>query len=105
MIFLTEIEQPEASAQLVKAVQLLAVKHHVLVAVIEDPVIAGQTLQHAENWMDPYQLFAANEYYRERELTRNKLLRLGVAVVQAPAEFMDRRIFQYYQKIRGRTQI
>ena len=105
VIILTEIEPPEASAQLLKAVQLLSVKHHVLVAAIDDPVIAEQATQPVKNWMDPYQMFAAQEYLRERMLTRNKLLRLGVDVVQASAESIDKKILQYYMKLRQRHQV
>jgi uncharacterized protein (DUF58 family) len=105
VVFLTEIEQPEASVQLLKAVQLLAEKHHVLVATIKDPDVVRQAEQTAKNWLDPYQIFAAREYFRERELTRNKLLRSGVAVVQDSADCLDQKILQYYLQLRQRSQI
>lgn len=100
VVFLTDIEQPEAAAQLTQAVQLLAAKHQVLVASLEDGTVAGIPQQAAAQWLDPYRHFAALEYLRGRELTRHKLQRSGVAVVTAPAQHLDQRVLDYYRQQR-----
>jgi uncharacterized protein (DUF58 family) len=101
VVFLTDIEQPEAASQLVQAVHLLAAKHHVLVASLEDPSVAGIPRQAAIQWADPYRHFSALEYLRGRELTRNKLQRAGVAVVSAAAEHLGRQVLEYYRRQRA----
>jgi uncharacterized protein (DUF58 family) len=101
VVFLTDIEQPEASLQLVQAVHLLAAKHQVLVASLEDPAVIAIPKQPAIQWADPYRHFAALEYLRGRELTRNKLQRSGVAVISAAAEHLDRRVLDYYRRQRA----
>lgn len=105
VIILTEVEQAEAATQLIQAVHLLAVKHHVLVASIEDQAIADLPLQPVEKWLSPYQNFAALEYSRGRELTRKKLQRSGVSVVTATAEKLDYEVLQYYRILRERVDV
>jgi uncharacterized protein (DUF58 family) len=102
VVFLTDIEQPEAASQLLKAVQLLAARHQVLVASVQDPAIAEITRQPAQGWLDPYRQLAAQDYLRGRELTRQKLQRAGVAVVTAPVEHLDRHVLDYYRRHRLR---
>jgi uncharacterized protein (DUF58 family) len=102
VIFLTDIEQPEAASQLVQAGQLLAAKHQVLVASLEDTTIAGTLKQAARQWQDPYRQFAALEYQRGRELTGLQLQRFGVAVTRASARHLDRQVLAYYQDKRDK---
>ncbi|HLF97219.1 MAG TPA: DUF58 domain-containing protein [Methylococcaceae bacterium] len=102
VVFLTDIEQPEAASQLFKAVQLLAARHQVLVASVQDPSIVAIGGQPAEGWLDPYRQFAAQDYLRSRELTRQKLQRGGVAVVTAPVEHLDGQVLDYYRRHRLR---
>lgn len=102
VVLLTEIEQPEAASQLLKAVQLLAARHQVLVASVQDPSIAEISRQPAQVWLDPYRQFAAQDYLRSRELTRQKLQRAGVAVVTAPVEHLDWHVLDYYRRHRLR---
>ena len=103
VVFLTEIDQLEASTQLIEAVHLLSVKHQVMVASIEDEAIIELTQKPAQHWLDPYQNFAALEYTRGREIIRNKLQRQGVSVVTAPAQQIDQSILQNYQQLRERA--
>ncbi|MGR8935595.1 MAG: DUF58 domain-containing protein [Gammaproteobacteria bacterium] len=100
VVFLTDIEQPEAASQLLQAVQLLAAKHRVLVASLEDPALAAAMQAPAVQWLDPYRHFAALEYRCGRELTRKKLQRCGVAVVSAAAEQLARQVLDYYRQQR-----
>jgi uncharacterized protein (DUF58 family) len=105
IIFLSEIEQAEAATQLLQAVHLLRKKHHILIASIDDPAIANLTREKAYHWLAPYQNFAALEYIRGRELTRNKLRQAGVAIISAPAEKLDREVLNYYQQLRERREV
>jgi uncharacterized protein (DUF58 family) len=105
VIFLTEIEQAEAATQLLKAVQLLHSKHHILIASINDTEIADLTQQSALHWLAPYENFAALEYLRGRELTRNKLRQSGIAVVTTSAEKLDGEVLSYYKHLRDRREV
>lgn len=97
VIFLTELEQPEAALQLVQAGKLLSAKHQVLVATLEEPAIGRGLKQSARYWQDPYRQFAILEYLRGRELTRKRLQGAGVAVTGATARNLDRQVLAYYR--------
>lgn len=105
IVFLTETEHADASGQLLRAVHLLARKHHVLVASIEDDGIRDILQQPADHWLSPYRNFAAREYLRGRELTRRKLLRSGVSVVSAPPPEIDHALLQRYRRLRERSSV
>ena len=102
VIFLTEIEQPEAASQLIQAGQLLTTKHQVLIATLEDPTIATTLKQTARQWQDPYRHFATVEYQRGRELTRKQLQHYGVAIISATAKHLDQQVLAYYQNKRDK---
>lgn len=97
VIFLSEIEQPEAAGQLLQAAKLLAGKHQMLAASLEDPQIAAALKQSPREWQDPYRQFAGLEYLYGRELTHTRLQRLGVAVCCAPPQELDRSLLNYYR--------
>jgi uncharacterized protein (DUF58 family) len=102
VVFLTEIEQPEASLQLLQAVKLLSAKHQVLVANLEDPQLLVSLKAPARTWKDPYQQFAGLEYKRGRELTRQQLRALGVDISSGTATDLDEKILLYYHNQRDR---
>lgn len=97
VIFLTELEQPEAALQLVQAGKLLSAKHQVLVATLEEPEIGHGLKQNSRYWRDPYRQFAILEYLRGRELTRKRLQGVGVAVTSSTAQYLDRQVLTYYR--------
>jgi uncharacterized protein (DUF58 family) len=103
VVFLTEIEQPEAALQLIQASKLLAAKHQVLIASLEDPLLAASLKQPAKLWQDPYRLFAGLEYRHGRELSCKQLQRLGVAVTSAKARDLDQKILNYYHQQRDKV--
>ncbi|WP_161808504.1 DUF58 domain-containing protein [Methyloglobulus morosus] len=100
VIFLTEIEQPEAASQLIQAGQLLGTKHQVLIATLEDPETSKALANKAQQWLDPYRQFAALEYQRGKEMTRMQLRRNGVAIAVGSAKHLDQQVMAYYQKKR-----
>ena len=99
VIFLTEIEQAEASTQLIQAMQLLRSKHHILVASINDLEVNELIYQPEQHWLAPYQKLAALEYMRGRELTINKLRKSGISVIASPADKLDSEVLSYYQQL------
>ncbi|MGR9053841.1 MAG: DUF58 domain-containing protein [Gammaproteobacteria bacterium] len=105
IVFLTEMEHADAAGQLLQAVRLLAGKHHVLVASIEDDNIKSLIKAPAEHWLDPYRNFAALEYLRGRELTRSKLLRAGISVVTASPQQIDDEVLEHYRRLRERSAV
>jgi uncharacterized protein (DUF58 family) len=100
VIFLTELEQPEAALQLIQAGKLLSAKHQVLIATLEDPMIANSLKQFSRHWQDPYRQFATLEYLRGRELTRGQLQDIGVAITSATAQHLTQQVLTYYQNKR-----
>jgi uncharacterized protein (DUF58 family) len=103
VVFLTEIEQPEAALQLIQASKLLGGKHQVLIANLEDPLVSASLKQTAIGWQDPYRIFAGLEYQQGRELSRRQLQRQGVAVISATAEDLDQKILNYYHRQRDKV--
>lgn len=97
VVFLTELEQPEAASQLVQAGKLLTTKHQVLVASLEEPAIERGLKQSAHYWQDPYRQFAILEYLQGRELTRKHLQSVGVKVSDATAQNLDKQVLTYYR--------
>ena len=97
VIFLTELEQPEAALQLVQAGKLLSAKHQVLIATLEEPAIGHDLKQRSRYWQDPYRQFAVLEYLHGRELTRKRLQSAGVAISSATALHLDSRVLTYYR--------
>lgn len=97
VVFLTELEQPEAASQLVQAGKLLSAKHQVLVATLDEPAIERGLKQNARYWQDPYRQFAIIEYLRGRELTRKHLQSVGVKVSGATAQNLDKQVLSYYR--------
>ncbi|WP_347986107.1 DUF58 domain-containing protein [Methylomonas sp. AM2-LC] len=102
VVFLTEIEQPEAALQMLQAVKLLSAKHQVLVASLEDTQLYESLKKPARLWQDPYRQFAGLEYLRGRELTRKKLQALGVDITCGTAAELDEQILLYYHHQRDR---
>ncbi len=103
VLFLTDIDQPEADSQLIRAVQLLRIKHQVLVVAIEDEAIRVMRQGNADDEQGPYDQFAALEYQRNRELNRRRLQRMGVVVVSALPQQVDQLVLKTYLSLRMRA--
>lgn len=101
IVFLTELEQPEADAQLLKAGQLLASKHQILVATLAEPELETLITHPQDTWLYPYQQFAALEYLQGREASRQHLLRLGLSVIATQPDDLAHQVLTYYQHRRA----
>ncbi len=97
IIFLTEIEQPEAAAQLIKAGQLLGAKHKVLIGTLDDPEVAKVLTQPAVQWLDPYRHFAAFEHQRGQDMSCMQLQRKGIAITKGTVKNLGQQVLAYYQ--------
>ncbi len=97
IIFLTEIEQPEAAAQLIQAGHLLGAKHKVLIGTLDDPEVANVLTQPARQWLDPYRHFAAFEHQHGQEMSCMQLQRKGIATTKGTVKNLDQQVMAYYQ--------
>jgi uncharacterized protein (DUF58 family) len=105
IVLLTALDHSEPDSQLIKAAQLLATKHHVVIADIEDEAINRMVSQPSAHWTHPYGNFAALEYRRNREVVKSRLKRAGITVVTAPPERLDQAVLKSYLGLRLRSAV
>jgi uncharacterized protein (DUF58 family) len=105
VIVLTDLSSGDDAAQFSQAVRLLAAKHHIVIASINDADIEDMCWKQASHWMDPYRNFAATEYCRQRKLTKMKLKHHGASVISAAPDNLDKKVLDYYRELRQRIAV
>ncbi|HEB57607.1 MAG TPA: DUF58 domain-containing protein [Gammaproteobacteria bacterium] len=105
VVILTDLDDADASGQLVQAVSMLRPRHLPVVATILDDETMALQYQSARSWLDPWISLAAQETVQEWQRTRLQLEHLGVPVVMASAEQLDAAILGSYEQLRARHQI
>ena len=105
VVFLCEIEQPDAASQLARACSLLTPKHLALVASLVDSEVREIQTRRCVTWIDPYRRLAAQEYARSQRATALNLRRLGAEVVLSGSCDLDRKLMQRYRRLRQRQRV
>jgi len=105
VVLFTDIEESEAAQQLVQATRLLVPKHVPLIASLLDEEI--EALRHcpAQDWLDPYRNYAAQEASHAVQRTARQLQRLGGYIVLAKPAQLDTAVLAYYRKLRQRRRV
>lgn len=100
VVMLTDLDDANTADSLARAVRLLAPPHLVLIAGVHSGAI--EALAHAEagDWRDPWVALAATEHLEHGQRQRALLQRLGVALVAAPADRLERALFERYELLR-----
>jgi uncharacterized protein (DUF58 family) len=100
VVILTDLDDANVSASLLRAVRLLAPPHLVMVAGVHSGEVEALAHAPARAWQDPWIALAASEHER-RALTQRVLLRRrGVEVVAASATQLQAALFERYEALR-----
>lgn len=105
VVWFSEIDDPQAAAQLLRATTLLAAKHLPLIATIKDAGLEKAATQPAERWFDPYRNYAALELARAKQLTLHRLQRMGAHVLQAHPAQLDAAVLEHYGRLRRERRV
>lgn len=105
VLLLTDLDDAGVAHQLVRAVRLLAPPHLVMVAGVQSGASAALAQREAKEWQEPFVALAANEHQMRAAGQRALLQRLGAPVVTAPAQRLERELFERYELLRRRRRI
>jgi uncharacterized protein (DUF58 family) len=100
VVMLTDLDDANVSAALLRAVRLLTPPHLVVVAGVHSGEVQALARSEAREWQDPWVALAASEH-EKRALTQRALLRRGgVEVVAAAANALQAALFDRYEALR-----
>jgi hypothetical protein len=102
---MSDLNDAGADSQLTRAVRLLAPKHLPLVAGIMSPELERLRSARGERWIDPWVTLAAQEQLQRIRGSVAALRGLGVPVVHAPAQHVERAVFSTYAELRLKRRI
>jgi uncharacterized protein (DUF58 family) len=100
VVVLTDLDDASVADQLVRAVRLLSPPHLAVVAGIHSRDISELARSEARDWKDPWVALAAREHEARAESQRALLRRLGVPVIAASEELLERRVLGEYEALR-----
>jgi len=105
VVLLTDVDESQDPAQLLRAVQLLAPKHLPLIAGTLDEETLALRQRQSTHWLHPYQAFAAAEMLQSVRGMTLRLRRSGAqAVTTVPAQ-LDGAVLRSYEVLRSQRQI
>lgn len=105
VVMLTDLDDGDAASQLVKAMALLQPKHQPMLAAIIDADVQKLSSQTAKNWIDPYHGLAAYEMMRNWKHTRIRLERMGIPVVLAGIQHLDKQVLENYDQLKEHKRV
>ena len=105
VVLLTDVDESQDPAQLLRAIQLLVPKHLPLIAGTLDEETMAMRHRQSSHWLHPYQAFAAAEMLQSVRGMTLRLRRGGAhAVTSVPAQ-LDRAVLRSYEVLRSQRQI
>lgn len=105
VVVLTDLDDGDAAAQLVKAMALLQPKHQPMLAAISDSEVRRLSDSPASNWLDPYHSLAASEMLQNWKRTRLRLERMGIPVVLSDIRHLDKQVLDNYDRLKEQKRI
>jgi uncharacterized protein (DUF58 family) len=105
VVMLTDLDDGDAAAQLVKAMGMLQPKHQPLLAAISDSDVRQLSEVTASAWLDPYHALAANEMLQNWRHTRVRLERMGIPVVLSDMRYLDKQVLESYDSLKQQKRI
>ena len=105
VVMLTDLDDGDAAAQLIRAMGILQPKHQPLLAAISDSDVRQLSEASATNWIDPYHALAANEMLQNWRHTRIRLERMGIPVVLSDIRYLDKQVLDNYDRLKQQKRV
>ncbi len=105
VVLLTEVDESQDPAQLLRAVQLLKPKHLPLIAGALDEETLALRHRQSSQWLHPYQAFAAAEMLQSVRGMALRLRRSGAHAITTVPDQLDRAVLRSYDTLRLQRQI
>lgn len=105
VVMLTDLDDGDAAAQLIRAMGILQPKHQPLLAAISDSEVRSMSEATAQTWIDPYHALAANEMLQNWRHTRVRLERMGIPVVLSDIHHLDQQVLDNYDRLKQQRRI
>lgn len=105
VVMLTDLDDGDAAAQLVRAMAILQPKHQPMLAAISDSEVRQLSESDATAWIDPYHALAANEMLQNWRHTRVRLERMGIPVVLSDIRYLDKQVLDNYDRLKQQKRI
>lgn len=105
VVMLTDLDDGDAAAQLVKAMGILQPKHQPMLVAIRDHDVRALSHHDAHNWLDPYHSLAASEMLQNWRHTRIRLERMGIPVVFSDVHHLDQQVLANYDYLKQRNRV
>ena len=105
VVVLTDVDESQDPAQLIRAVQLLAPKHLPVIAGTLDEETLALRHRPSSHWLHPYQAFAAAEMLLSVRGMTLRLRRSGAQTITTVPAQLDRAVLRSYETLRLQRQI
>ena len=105
VVLLTDVDESQDPAQLIRAVQLLAPKHLSVIAGTLDEETLALRHRPSSHWLHPYQAFAATEMLLSVRGMALRLRRSGAQTITTVPAKLDRAVLRSYESLRLQRQI
>lgn len=105
VVMLTDLDDGDAAAQLIRAMAILQPKHQPLLASISDSDVRELSEATATTWIDPYHALAANEMLQNWRHTRVRLERMGIPVVLSDIRYLDKQVLDNYDRLKQQKRV
>jgi hypothetical protein len=105
VVILTDLYESSATSQLAQSARLLIPKHLPMIVGLASEEVVELAQRAADDWLDPYESFAAREYRKHVEANVARLGRLGAYALTARARELDRKVLYTYRRLRAHRRI
>jgi len=105
VVLLTDVDESQDPAQLLRTVQLLAPKHLPLIAGTLDEDTLALHHRQSSHWLHTYQAFAAAEMLQSVRGMPLRLRRRGAQAVTTVPDQLDRAVLRSYESLRSQHQV
>lgn len=105
VVLLTDLDDATTAGQLSSAARLLAPKHLPLIAGLSSREVEALAHAPANDWIDPYESLAAQEYCAQLERNVHALRMQGAVALVAHPDQLERAVFNCYADLRRRRRV
>ncbi|WP_287129038.1 DUF58 domain-containing protein [Candidatus Cyanaurora vandensis] len=105
VVVLTDLIDPQASSELLKALAKLAPRHLPFCVTFQDPLVAESAARVARTTREVYQQAVALQLIRQRAEAFRVLQSRGALVLDSPAPALSTRLVNAYLQVKARNQL